>query len=189
MNRKQRLFWVAIVSVMMLTPLAQADDLAEGFSGIQWGRDITNDNYLSKLYQKEAIVYYINPGQIHTIFDINVPDVVYGAYSGQFFSVFMSIETMSIFMELKKQLKQKYGLPDVKTSTKYEETVYKWKHNDIKIKLKVSEKKNRLKLAFYYTPISNQVNESQMEDIQEARLRVLPIDRDKKPEYFPLLIF
>jgi len=177
-----------MVVVLAVSP-AYAFDLKDGLSGIQWGEDLSGIEGFVKLHEKGDIVYYANPGQTHTIFNVEAPDVVYGASSGRFFSVYISIETMSIYMELRKNLKQKYGLPDIQTTMKSGETIYKWKYGDIKIKLKAREKKDELKLAFYYTPISNLVDEAQLEDAQDTRYQFLPIDRDKKPRSLPLLVF
>ncbi len=181
---------VVIFLIAMLTASSSyALDLKDGFSEIRWGGNISGSLGLSKLYDKDSVAYYANPGQIHTIFDVDIPEVTYGFSTGRFFSVYITIETMGIFMELKRELKKKYGLPDIKTSVKTGETIYKWKYDDIKIKLKARDKENELKLAFYYTPISSQVNEDLLEDVQDERYKFLPIDRDKQPKALPLLIF
>ena len=55
-------------------------------------------------------------------------------------------------------------------TAKDEQTVYKWNYKNIKIKLKLNEKDGKMKLAFYYTPISIGVNEQQQEMLKEIKV-------------------
>ena len=45
-----------------------------------------------------------------------------------------------------------------------------------------------MKLAFYFTPLSNQLNEGQQEKYEKT-IQFLPVDKNKKYEAIPLLIF
>jgi hypothetical protein len=57
------------------------------------------------------------------------------------------------------------------------------------MKLKFNQKDLRMKLAFYYTPIANQVNEQEAEANHQKSIQFFPIERDKKPDVMPLLTF
>ncbi len=57
-----------------------------------------------------------------------------------------------------------------------QQTVYKRKYKKTKIKLKIYRNRDSMKMAFYHTPLSVQVNEKQQEAFQET---------DRKP-IFPL---
>ena len=46
-----------------------------------------------------------------------------------------------------------------------------------------------MKVAFYYIPLSGQVNEEQEEKFRENTIKFLPIERDKTPKRLPLLEF
>ena len=66
--------------------------------------------------------------------------------------------------------------------------VHKWKYEKIKIKLKGGYEGKKMKLAFYYTPLSNELNEGKYEE-QEKSLQFLPVKKNKKYPAIPLLIF
>jgi hypothetical protein len=168
---------------------AAAADLEDGFMGIQWGAPVARQEGLSRLYDKQNVVYYIQPHIVHTINGIPVSNVVYGFYDDKFFAVYIQLESEEVFGEFRKYFKSKYGIPDKTVSTKTGETVYRWKHGDIKIKLKTKEENYRMKLAFYYTPISQKVNEEQLEKFHDKSLQFFPIKKDEKPEMMPLLRF
>ena len=168
---------------------AGAADLEDGFMGIQWESPVARQEGLSRLYEKQNVVYYTQPHIVHTINDIPVSNVVYGFYDDKFFAVYIRLESEEVFGEFRKYFKSKYGLPDTTVSSKTRETVYKWKHGDIKIKLKTKEENYRMKLAFYYTPLSKKVNEEQLEKFHKKSLQVLPIKKNERPEMMPLLRF
>ena len=72
---------------------------------------------------------------------------------------------------------------------KREQKIYNWKYHKIKIKLKHYLEEGHMKLAFYFTPVSNVVNEVQQEKFLDQRFRFFPIEKDKKPNLAPLLQF
>ena len=57
------------------------------------------------------------------------------------------------------------------------------------MKLKFYQKDRRMKLAFYYSPIADRLNEQEAEASQQQSLQYFPIERDKRPETMPLLVF
>jgi nitrate reductase beta subunit len=86
-------------------------------------------------------------------------------------------------------MKSKYGIPEQTKQLKGEQTIYRWKYKDTKIKLKLNSSENTMKLAFYYTPLSKKVNEAQQEKFQKKSFKFFPIDKNKTPEFMPLLQF
>ena len=56
-------------------------------------------------------------------------------------------------------------------------------------RIKVNEKVGDMKLAFYYLPLSRKVNIAQQEVFLEKTPRLFPIERDKTPDYIPILRF
>jgi hypothetical protein len=166
-----------------------AADLKDGFSGIKWGTDISDLNNFKKIGSSERVSYYLNPEKIHTIYKIDVPHVVFGFYNDQLFAVFAVIEKFEVYSKLKSELMAKFGNPETTLTAKNEQTIYKWKHKDIKIKLKLRGMDDKMKLAFYYTPLSNEVNESRVEEFPEKSYRFFPIEKNKKWERIPLLEF
>jgi hypothetical protein len=178
-----------LVAICLTIGIAGAADLEAGFMGIQWASPAVHQEGLTRLYGRENVDYYIQPNIVHTIHEIQVPNVVYGFYKDQFFAVYIKLESEEVFGEFRNYLKSQYGNPDKSFSMKTGETVYKWNQGEVKIKLKTNEKNYRMKLGFYYLPLSQKVNEAQMEKLQSRSLQFFPIEKDEKPEIMPLLRF
>jgi hypothetical protein len=164
-------------------------DLQEGFSGIKWGTDISVLKNFTKIGDSDSVSYYLNPNELHSIKNIDVPHVVYGFYNEQFFAVFAIIDKFEVYSQLKSQLITKFGDPQITLTARHEQTIYRWKHKDIKIKLKLRGIDDKMKLAFYYTPLSIKIDENRVEELHDRSYRFLPIDKDKKWERIPLLEF
>ena len=164
-------------------------DLQEGFSGIKWGTEISVLKNFKKIGDTDNVSYYLNPNELHSIKNIDVPHVVYGFYNDQFFAVFAVIDKFEAYSQLKSQLMTKFGDPQITLTARQEQTIYRWKHKDIKIKLKLRGIDDKMKLAFYYTPLSTKIDENRVEELHDRSYRFLPIDKDKKWERIPLLEF
>ena len=188
MKRLKGHIFVVIMGLICVGTL-HAADLQGGIFGLEWGTRISRLNNFSKLWSSSHVDYYIKPGEVRTINQVTVPEVVYGSYSDQFFAVYIKIDTIEVFDEFRRYMKSKYGFPKKTIKLKNDQTEYRWKYKDVKIKLKFYGKKNQMKLAFYYTPLSRKVNEAQEEKFQRESFKLFPIDKDKVPEMIPLLRF
>jgi len=178
-----------LAAVCLVTGVAGAADLETGFMGIKWASPTAHQEGLTQLYRMKNVVYYSQSNIVHTIHEIPVPNVVYGFYEDQFFAVYIELESEDVFGEFRKYLTSQYGNPDKSFSMKTGETVYKWKQGEVKIKLKTNEENYRMKLGFYYWPLSQKVNEEQMEKTQSRSLQFFPIKKGENPEIVPLLRF
>jgi hypothetical protein len=96
---------------------------------------------------------------------------------------------METFDDIKAYMEKRYGFPKISWSVAGDQTTYKWTYKAIRMKLKFNQQDRRMKLAFYYTPIANQVNEQEAEANHQESIQFLPIERDKKPDVRPLLTF
>jgi hypothetical protein len=166
-----------------------ANDFQVGFSGIKWGTNVSDLSNFSKLGSEGRVSYYANPDQIYTIYEIDIPHVIYGFYDNQFFAVYIGIEKFEIYSQLKSHLISKYGNPNTTLTMRNEDTIHKWKYKKIKIKLKLRGRTDKMKLAFYYKPLSKKVNEVQLEEFEDKSFRFFPIEKDKKWERIPLFEF
>ena len=114
--------------------------------------------------------------------------MVYGSYANQFFAVYINIENIEVSAQLRRHMNRNYGVPKITRRMQSGQTTYRWKHEKTKIKLKTYENKNNMKLAFYYMPISRQVNESQQESFHESfSRRQLPLDDSKMQKAMNLM--
>jgi hypothetical protein len=144
-----------------------AADLKDGFFGIQWKANLSQITGFKKVGENLMVSYFANPERIYAIGDVKIPDVVYGAYANQFFAVYINIETIEVFSQLRRRFNSEFGVPRISMGTPENQTTYQWKHLKTKIKLKTYENRNYMKMALYYTPLSAQVNESQQETFHE----------------------
>jgi len=179
---------IIVVFLFYPNPLYAAN-LQDGIFGLKWGSNLSKLSGFSELWSKSNVGFYIKPNEVRTINDFIVNEIIYGLYSDQFFAVYIKIDTVEVFDDFRRYMKSKYGIPEKTMSLKDDLTVYRWKYKDIKIKLKLNQKNNQMKLAFYYTPLSNKVNEAQQGKFQKESFKFFPIDKNKTPEMFPLLQF
>lgn len=187
---KMLVSWGCILAAICLaTGIAGAADLKTGFMGIPWASPSAQQEGLTQLYERKNVAYYTQPHIVYTINEIPVPNVVYGFYEDQFFAVYIDLESEDLSGKFREYLNSQYGNPDKSYSMKTGETVYKWKQGEVKIKLKTNEENYRIKLNFYYAPLSQKVNEEQMEKLHSKSLEFFPIKKDEKPEMMPLLRF
>jgi hypothetical protein len=83
---------------------------------------------------------------------------------------------------LKGELTTQYGDPKTTQTIKNEQQIFTWKQGNIKIKLKRNRTDGKMKIAFYYLPLSESVNEAQQEELQEKTWTLFPIEKGVKPE-------
>lgn len=177
------------VLLFLLQTAVLSADLTQGFSGIKWGTDSGEVPNLIRVGSNANVEYYINPEVVHTIGDVNISKVLYGFYAQRLFAAYAHIENLEAYSRLKEQLQAQYGIPKIVYGEKGQPSVYRWKSGEIKIKLKVDSSGNKMKAAFYYTPLADRVNERHEEAFREGKIRFLPIERGKTPKQLPLLEF
>jgi hypothetical protein len=187
--RKYHIAVVMVFFTMGLGTLSFAAELQDGFMGYKWGESISQYAQLTGLYTKGDVTYYSNPGESFTVDDMSVDDVVYGFYQGSLFAVYIGIDALETYDRVLLHMKLKYGFPDTKTSARDHLTTIQWKYQDVAIKLKTDEVGGKMKLAFYYRPISRDLKKDQIDEISETSYRFFPIDKTKTPKMIPFLEF
>jgi hypothetical protein len=178
-----------IVTLLIFVNSIHAADLQDEIFGLKWGEPLSGLNGFSKIWSNANVDFYRKPGEVRTINDIDVREIIYGFYDNQLFAVYIKIDSIEVFDAFRRYMKSRYGIPQQTMDAKNDLTVYRWKYKDVKTKLKIYEKSNTMKLAFYYTPLSNKVNEELQEKLQKESFGFLPIEKDKRPERLPLLEF
>jgi len=186
--RKYHVAVFTVTFILFLGTLSVAAELQDGFMGYKWGGDISHYDEFTELYSKGDITYYSNPDESYTIDDISINNVIFGFYKESLFGVYVCIDTLEIYDRIKQHMKLKYGLPDTKTVSSDRLTL-KWKYQDVAIKLKIDEMRGKMKLAFYYRPLSRDLKKKQLDEIHETSFRFFPIDKNKKPDMVPFLEF
>jgi len=188
MNKIRRLFYALVIGLVGIGSLYAAD-LENGFLDIKWGTSIFELPHFVKVSEKYDVSYYLNPQKSYTLFDVDVLNVVYGFYDQKFFAAYVDIDSIEVFSRLKKHISDKYGRPRTTLNVENDQTVYDWKHKDVKIKLKHYEKKGKMKLGFYYTPLSKKVNRAQREEFPEMRKPTFPLDERRLKDALDVMGF
>jgi hypothetical protein len=168
--------------LFILTGVLHAAELNESFLGVKWGANISELPNFKKISGKEDVAYYENPTKIYTVFEVENPSVIYGFYKDQFFATYIQVDTFKVFERVKDHISEKFGTPKTILRMKSRQTIYRWKHQNIKIKLKLFELEGKMKLAFYYTPLSDKLNAAQLESFPSVPERVTTIDDSTKQE-------
>jgi hypothetical protein len=178
-----------IALLFSFTALLYAQEIEKGFLGIPWKTTINELKALTPVGENGPVAYYTKPDELLQLFGEEVPGVIYGFYKGALFAVFIKIDSLEMFSNIKEHLTSTYGTGDKSFSAKSEQTIYKWKSGDIKIKLKLSELERTMKLVFYFTPLAGKVNEDDLETAQRKSPRLFPIKKGKVPAVVPLFEF
>jgi len=181
MKRFKQLIYI-LVFLFINSGILQAADLKDGFMGIQWGTNIADLPDLVKVSEIHDVIYYGNPKKNYTLFDVDVPYVTYAFYSAKFFAAYVDVASIDVFGKLKEHITKKYGSP--RTTLKFSEgqRIYNWKYQDTKIKLKLDENEGKMKLGFYYAPLTSKVNKAQREAFPPPRKPIFPLDERRLGE-------
>jgi len=174
--RRSKLLVCISVFLFGCIGVAQAADLQNGFLGIPWGTNIADLPDFEKVAEKHDVIYYGNPNKTYTLFNVDVPYVTYAFHSAKFFAAYVDVASIDVFSKLKDHISRKYGSP--RTTLKFSEgqKIYNWKYQDTKIKLKLFENENKMKLGFYYAPLTRKVNKELREAFPPPRKPVFPLD-------------
>ena len=103
---------VAALLGMLFAPV-QAAELEFGFMDTQWATPAKDLKGFTQVGGSEKIAYYVNPQRTYTFFGTAVPDdVVYGFFDDKFFAVYVNIEGIDVFSQIKSYIQHKYGVPN-----------------------------------------------------------------------------
>jgi len=160
MERLKQIIY-GLVFMFISTGVLHGADLQEGFLGTYWGIHISELTGFSKVSQKGDVSYYGNPQKSYTIFGVDTANVIFGFFKDKFFAAYVAVESIGFFDRAKNHLTQKFGSPQTILKTQNRQTILSWKKMDTRIKLKLYEKEGKMKLAFYYTPLTRKVNQAQ----------------------------
>ena len=180
-----------LISVLLagVSVNAGANVLKEGFAGIPWGSGIERLAGLEPVGAKKDVRFFQNPKAVLTIDEIVIKEVIYGFYHGKFFAAYVNLDSMETFGRLRRYLNAQFGEPELKWEVRSGLRIYRWTQEDIRIKLKSRENEGPIKIAFYFLPLARALNEARLDEMQDTKWRLFPIERDKQPEFIPLFKF
>ena len=173
--------------VLFGTPAGAGYDIQQGIHGMKWGSEISRHKDLVKVYESGPAAYYVDSSMYYQTANQMVSAVIYGFYNGRLFALFIKLRSPAQFVDLEKQFTARHG----KAKTTYDPatglTVHRWQDKDIKIKLKMRKSPVEYKMAIYYAPISNRLNEEQVENIPPGVYDNAPSGKQSTSKPVPLL--
>jgi hypothetical protein len=172
----------ALAILFTLSGISHAADIGQSFLGVKWGTNISELHDFKKISEKGNVAYYRNPAKVYTVYEVENPSVIYGFYKGEFFATYIQVGTYTVFERVKDHLSGKFGDPKTTLKVKTHQTIHRWKHQKIKIKLKLHELEGKMKLAFYYTPLSNRLNAAEQADFPGISEREYTLEESSKQE-------
>ncbi|MDJ0722692.1 MAG: hypothetical protein QNJ04_13750 [Desulfobacterales bacterium] len=161
---------IFIILVCLTSPPAYAQDLQAIFSGIPWGSPAEEVRGLELVRQQGEESYYAKPDDFYSLGGVTCEKVVYGFYQNRFFGAFMTVKDEKEFRAVRAHLTERYG--DARSQMRLDRTIYIWDYLEVKIKLKHYEGRPKAKLAFYYTPLSTEVNEARKSTQSETVIKL-----------------
>lgn len=181
---RKTIYFILLITVFLtLTVRLQAADLKDGFFDLAWKTNLSQTDGFRKISENVNVSYFIHPKRAYKIADVKIMDVLYGSFADQFFAVYINIQAIDVFAQLRRHINHKYGPPRrkiINMSKPDQQTIYQWKYKKTKIKLKIYRNREDMKMAFYYTPLSVQVNEDQQEAFQETDRRpIFPLNETR----------
>jgi hypothetical protein len=168
---------------------ALAAELKNGLHGLNWTDSSAQHGHLVKVREAEHVAYYVNGDTIYQVGNQPVPGVVYGFYQDQFFAVYIKLRSPEQFAQMKRHFSSKYGAPKVTSNPDIQQSVYRWNVDDVKIKLKVKESLEDLKLAIYYAPLALKANQEPLEGASAVAPDVQAPEGTSGVQSAPLLNF
>ena len=182
MNRFRIFLIIALMFIFHTS--AEAFYIQKGIHGMKWGSSISEYDEITKVHEIQHAAFYVNSHTRYKTAKQPVPRVSYGFYRDQFYAAFIRLRSPDQFAHLQRQFSKKHGKPKVTQNAASGQTVYRWKVEDVKIKLKMKESIGEYKLAFYYSPLSTELNRELLEQIPPEAYGPAP---SKEAKSAPLL--
>lgn len=146
----------ALLLALATTARAELPDPEKGFGNLKWGETIAGNEEFFKIKSKGNADFYIRNKDPYTLYGQKMERVIYGARGGKLFAAYVHMEDKDVFEKLENDLSAHYG--PAKRSTSEGVNILQWKRGEFKIKLKEYPETGSLKLAFYFAPLSSDVN-------------------------------
>jgi hypothetical protein len=164
-----------------------AGQYKDGIHGMQWDSTITLYKQLTKIREQGPIAYYVNTNMLYQVASQAVPGVVYGFYHQQLFAAYIKFQSPDQFQHMIQHFTAKLGEPKVTFTSATQQSVYRWKDGNVKIKLKKKESSPDIKMGLYYMPLSEEVNQEQLENPPTEVFENFPSGDNQKVPTAPFL--
>ena len=151
--------------IILFGASAEAFFIHQGIHGMKWGSFISDYDQLTKVHEKTHTAFYVKTSMRYHTANQQVARVSYGFYRNQFYAAFIKLRSADQFSHLAQQFSEKHGEPKITYEDVGRQVIYRWNVADVKIKLKMKNTIGDYKLAFYYSPLADSLNQEQLEQI------------------------
>ena len=189
MTAMRRLPHGVLTTLMMMALLcvpAQGFELQAGVHGMAWGSSPADHDHLVRIREDGPVSYHVHRNMRYRAANQPVPGVIYGFFQDRLFAVYIKLRSPDQAYHMEERFRAEYGPAKVTTSSAGGQTVYRWQDQAIKIKLKIIESTDEIKLGIYYRPLVTQRNQVQIEAVPPATFHHAPV-KDQPTESAPLL--
>lgn len=162
--RRLSLLPMLLCLVLLSVSTVSAFSLESGIHGMTWGGRADDYPRLQKVREDGHASYYVDRQMTYRAGGRPVAGVVYGFYRDRFFAAYIKLRSPNQSYYLEKHFRGEYGPAKVTTAGSGDRTIYRWQDGDLKIKLKVYEADEDLKLGIYYAPLATELNRAVAED-------------------------
>ncbi len=151
--------------IILFGASAEAFFIHQGIHGMKLGGSISDYDQLTKVHEKKQAAFYVKTNTLYHTANQQVARVSYGFYRNQLYAAFIKLRSAGQFSHLAQQFSEKHGEPKITYEDVGRQIIYRWKVADVKIKLKMKNTIGEYKLAFYYSPLADSLNQEQLEQI------------------------
>jgi hypothetical protein len=156
---------LALIWFITLTgPPAHAAALQSGIHGMAWGSRAGDYPRLEKIREEGDASYYVDRQMAYRTAGQPVSGLIYGFYRDRLFAAYIKLRSPNQAYYLEKHFSADYGPAKVTAAGSGAQTVYRWENGDLKIKLKVNEPSEEIKLGIYYQPLARELNQTLAEE-------------------------
>lgn len=177
-------FLALLWMVALFSAPVHAAGLQDGIHGMVWGGQAGDYPRLEKAREAGGASYYVDRQMRYHAVGQPVSAVIYGFFRDQLFAAYIKLSSPNQAYYLQKHFDTDYG--PAKVTTAGDQTVYRWEDQDLKIKLKVNDASDAIKLGIYFEPLSTELNRALVEDGPTDVEAPAP-SKDKPAESAPLL--
>jgi len=149
--------------IVLFSASAEALDIHQGIHGMKWGSSISDHDDLTRVAEKNQAAFYVKSKTRYHSANQRVARVSYGFYRNHLYAAFVRLRSVDQFSHLAQKFSEKYGESKVTYEEAGRQVIYRWKVADVKIKLKMKNSINEYKLAVYYSPLADSLNQDQLE--------------------------
>jgi hypothetical protein len=151
--------------IILFGASAEAFFIHQGIHGMKWGGSVSDYEQLTKVHQKGQAAFYVKTNMLYHTGNQRIARVSYGFYRKQLYAAFIKLRSADQFSHLAQKFSEKHGEPKITYEDVGRQIIYRWKVADVKIKLKMKNSIREYKLAFYYSPLADSLNQEQLEQI------------------------